>query len=382
MYKQVFSIFSAAFFLALVYPMAVLLGAWAALAYVLAWFAGLIACVQVLDASFPVVKTLLRRSYFKAKFKQDEKGMKGLRLFFNKAYLGVLKFFIIHLKSTQDSFEVIKHDYHDKYKKSVQGTKDSKKFREFLEQEFLALHAHKKRKTVHFSLSFLTSMVVVFTITGFITTLIFPNIYNTKAADYTWVQEDWSGGQSGDTATHPGDATGWDEYYYADANITTTTATDGSGNEWITLDDTTSEIVEDSDDDFGAGSAEKIEQSYPIIVVAYSDKLRLGLGMCGQSLPFYWQVPDLAECQSLCADEGFSVASEATVKSVICRSPEGCGDFNNDLPKSWTSSGDYDYWAAWASSGRTCFESYGDFYSPCECEYRGTSGNGNYCICE
>ncbi|USN54037.1 MAG: fibronectin type III domain-containing protein [Candidatus Nomurabacteria bacterium] len=71
-------------------------------------------------------------------------------------------------------------------------------------------------------------------------------IGSSRAATYYWVQTDWSGGQTANTAQHPGDQTGWNEYSAADANLNIGTE--------LSLTTTSQSLVQTSDADFGTGT--------------------------------------------------------------------------------------------------------------------------------
>ena len=88
--------------------------------------------------------------------------------------------------------------------------------------------------------------VLVFAIIG---AVIFYHFQIVRSAVYGWVQTDWSGGASTTAvASHPGDETGWTNYYSKDDVISTSTPGE------ISLSSTTASWVETTDADFNAGA--------------------------------------------------------------------------------------------------------------------------------
>ena len=88
--------------------------------------------------------------------------------------------------------------------------------------------------------------ILVFIIIG---AFIFYHFQIVRSAVYGWVQTDWSGGASTTAvALHPGDETGWTNYYSKDDVISTSTPGE------ISLSSTTASWVETTDADFNAGT--------------------------------------------------------------------------------------------------------------------------------
>jgi uncharacterized protein (TIGR02145 family) len=85
---------------------------------------------------------------------------------------------------------------------------------------------------------------VALLITGFF----FHQNFTARSASYSFFQTDWSGGVSGTTAQHPGDATGWNRYASSDNIVATGT----SGQ--ISLSTTTSSWTQTETADFLTGT--------------------------------------------------------------------------------------------------------------------------------
>lgn len=97
------------------------------------------------------------------------------------------------------------------------------------------------------SKKFILTGVLIFAIIGVV--IIFYQNYTARGAVYGWVQTDWSGGaDTGDTAAHPGDETGWTKYYSKDEVVSTSTPGE------ISLASTTASWTETADADFSAGA--------------------------------------------------------------------------------------------------------------------------------
>lgn len=96
-------------------------------------------------------------------------------------------------------------------------------------------------------------LIAVFAITAITGTIIFYQSSAVRGAVYGWVQTDWSGGaDTGATAAHPGDGTGWTKYYSKDAAISTSTPGE------IKLASTTASWTETTNADFDAGTKDSV----------------------------------------------------------------------------------------------------------------------------
>ncbi|MCK5320010.1 hypothetical protein KAJ61_01320 [Candidatus Parcubacteria bacterium] len=83
--------------------------------------------------------------------------------------------------------------------------------------------------------------------------IIFYKSSTVRGAVYGWTQTSWSGGASTTAiAAHPGDETGWTQFYSADAAISTSTPGQ------ISLASTTASWTETTDDDFNAGTKDGV----------------------------------------------------------------------------------------------------------------------------
>lgn len=117
-----------------------------------------------------------------------------------------------------------------------------------LERIILKLYEfHKKnqKKVAFFSIF---SLIIIFltTITsGLITSLIFPRIFNSSAASYTWQQTSWQGGATENSAAHPDDQVGWTEYQEKDTSLVANTE--------LSLSQLASSSLQTSDGDFNTG---------------------------------------------------------------------------------------------------------------------------------
>ena len=227
------------------YLIAPALGAWTAVFNVAYILAALIFVSHHFNVSIPGVRQVLRRAYYRVKFKCG--GKKGIRQAgaFTRGYLQVLVYLMWLFKETEEGFETIKEEADHFYSKAMlvmgnTGGKAGKK-------ELLHLHKKHQNRATALSLTALFILVVGTVVTGLISSFIFPAVFQSQAATYTWTQTDWSGGATSSVAAHPGDQDGWKWYESKDSNI----QIDGSGN--ITLESTSQEIVDTTTGDFHAG---------------------------------------------------------------------------------------------------------------------------------
>ena len=108
-----------------------------------------------------------------------------------------------------------------------------------------------KIKNFKKSKKFVLSVVLAVAIIG--GTVVFYKDYIARGAVYGWTQTSWSGGASTTAiAAHPGDETGWTQFYSADASISTSTPGQ------ISLASTTSSWIETADADFNAGTKDSV----------------------------------------------------------------------------------------------------------------------------
>ena len=96
-------------------------------------------------------------------------------------------------------------------------------------------------------------IIAVLAIVIIVGAVIFYQSSTVRGAVYGWTQTSWSGGASTTAiAAHPGDETGWTQFYSADASISTSTPGQ------ISLASTTSSWIETADADFNAGTKDSV----------------------------------------------------------------------------------------------------------------------------
>ena len=223
------------------------LGLWVAVFNVAYILAATIFVSHYFNLSIPGVRLLLRRAYYRTKFRAG--GTRGMKKAgpVRRFYVQFLVYLIWLFKETEEGFETVKDEAEHLYSSALllagrgSGSKKPGK------KELLHIHKRHQNRATALSLTALFVLVVGTVITGLISSFVFPAVFQSQAATYTWEQVDWSGGTSTNVATHPGDSTGWTEYSSADSNI----QIDGSGN--ITLESTSQEIVDTTTADFEGG---------------------------------------------------------------------------------------------------------------------------------
>jgi len=194
------------------------------------------------DISIPLIEVILKREYYRVKFKHSEKEKRSI---FVRAYLKVLYYLILLFKSSEDSFSLLKDDVFiklgeildktkeekidDKFKRVKQTMEKIKKGQEVdkpslaeLEEELFKFSKFRQKKITVFSLTAITALIIITVAAGLISSFLFPEVFKTRAASYGFIQTDWSGGSSTATALHPGDQTNWNKYFFKD-NVSTST---------------------------------------------------------------------------------------------------------------------------------------------------------------
>ena len=184
------------------------------------------------DFSLPVVKTLLRREYYRIKFKKKQKAKQG-------AYLKFLAHLIILFQSAEEGFEVIKEEAHEIHGKALLFVKNEKKKGKQAFDQLKQIHLSKQRRAAALSASALFLFILGSLFTALFSVLIYQNISSSRAATYAWVQTDWSGGVLGDqaacesangtwdaansvcVAVHADNQIGWTAYGSGDSEINT-----------------------------------------------------------------------------------------------------------------------------------------------------------------
>lgn len=142
------------------------------------------------DVSIPHVSKFLRRQYFKTKFRIHyfEPGSKSKKvsLFFNKVYLNIISWLALTLKSSRESFELLREDVNGFKDKKIStrekvltalgnverrirlgediGERESSE----LYQELMILHKERQKNVTIFSLFSLAVIIVSTVITSLI----------------------------------------------------------------------------------------------------------------------------------------------------------------------------------------------------------------------
>ena len=282
-----------------------ILGYWMVAIDLIYVFAGLALISYVGDMSIPLIKTLLKREYYRVKFKIDKKGEKASSGF----YLKFLASLIVLFKSAEAGYEVIKEEAHILHSKALlfiekeKGGANTKASH----RQLFNVHKTKQRRAASISAGTLVLLVIGSVIVGLLSSLIFPAIYQSRAATYTWTQSSWVGGTSTAVAIHPGDQIGWTEYTSKDDNI----MIDGSGN--ITMTSGSQDMEDDTYADFSMGEYEGGDASYwtttgGSLTLGYA----LSLGTCADLDGKAVMVRDLAA--------QYNFTSAATVCASLCSS--------------------------------------------------------------
>lgn len=239
--------FALALFITLNVYLTPFLGAWMFLVDAVFLFSGLALFSYLADTSIPLLRIILRRSYYRAKFKQGKlKDISRIRL----AYLKVLASLIVLFKSAEDGFEVIKEEAHLIHGKTILFLDKERKKSAELTKQLLGIHKTKQRRSAVISATAIMLFVMGSVLTAIFSSIMYPNIFQSQAATYTWTQTDWSGGTSTAVAVHDsvtGPPANWTNYLSADSNI----VIDG-GN--ITMGTGVQDVIETDDDDFNNGS--------------------------------------------------------------------------------------------------------------------------------
>lgn len=90
---------------------------------------------------------------------------------------------------------------------------------EKLLRKLYKLHRQNKRRIIAFYFSLIITTITA----GLITSLIFPVIFKSTAATYSWTQTSWTGGGSLNTASYSSDQSGWDKYFEKGDSLSTGT---------------------------------------------------------------------------------------------------------------------------------------------------------------
>ena len=211
------------------------------------------------DLTIPILGVILKRYYFKVKFKMEivksRAEMLGqikdvlylLKYSYYQIILAILHYLILLFKSSAESFTVLKEDLYNIYSHSVyirhradqlskgekltvktieqklsQGEKIDPQIIQKLDDLFYKLHNQKQKRATVFSLASLSILIAGSVIVGLLTSFIFPHIFFSRASTNSYVQSDWSGGaDTAATSTHPTNQAGWTKYYSQTGGVNT-----------------------------------------------------------------------------------------------------------------------------------------------------------------
>lgn len=216
--------------------------------------AGLVLISYLAEISVPGLRILLRRAYYRTKFRIDEcKKSKKEPGAGSLAYLKFLAVLIMLFKSAEEGFEVIKEEAHEIYSKAVLFVEKKEKSSpgKAAHKHLFEIHKAKQRRAATISAGTLILLVIGSVITGLLSSLIFPAIFQSRAATFTWTQTKWTA-SSTDVAQHPTHQTGWMEYSEKDDNIELINY-DTDGFQDITMSSGSQNLVDDTNEDFSQG---------------------------------------------------------------------------------------------------------------------------------
>ena len=357
--------FALALFVTLNVYLTPFLGAWMFLVDAVFILGALIFVSFIADVSIPLIRTILRRAYFRVKLK---KGRAGELSKAQTAYLKILASLIVLFKSAEDGFELIKDEAHIIHGKALLFFDSGKgKSKENLKQ-LKAVHRNKQRRLAFITANLVTLFVVGSVLTGILSFMMYQEISPSLAATYTWNQSSWAGGATTTLAVHPGDQSGWTNYASKDSNITI----DGSGN--ITMSTGVQDVEETTTADFENGT-------YPGWSLDTSNneiKMRTDYynasGICGDFGVAYtdplgafnWATA-ISYCSSLCSACGLPSREEL---QCICNNKTSFG--NNFQSVYYWSSTSYNSSVGLAVHLNSCIYNYSDKSSnaPIRCVHR------------
>jgi len=198
-------------------------------------------------------------------------------------------------------------------------------------------------------------LVIGSVIVGLLSSLIFPAIFQSQAATFTWTQSSWSTSTT-NVAVHPDDGL-WTEYASKDSNITI----DGSGN--ITMTSGSQDMVDNTDANFSLGDfkdaasaddrTQFVDQNnltdWPLLVKNGSVVMpHLIEGPCYDSRGILVLESDLnsrydwTSAKSACTALGLSLPTEPEL-ACICANKNSyrSGEFNPSAGVYWSSTPSY-----------------------------------------
>ena len=219
--------------------LAPVLGYWLLAPDLVLLFSSLIIATYLGGFSVPVLKTFLKREYYRVKFRQEKKAKPSF-------YLKFLATLIILFKSAEEGFEVIKDEAREIHGRALLFLKAEKKKSKALTEQLKRVHLTKQRRAAALSASAVFLFITGSLLTALFATLMYPDIFRSQAATYTWTQSSWSGGTSTDIAVHSSNQSGWNKYASKDDNV------DTSGDQ-LTLSAGSSQIEQTTTGDFEGG---------------------------------------------------------------------------------------------------------------------------------
>jgi len=142
----------------------------------------------------------------------------------------------------------------EKFRKKINTNKITEndiKIIDKLLQKLYQVHKKTKKRISAFSLAGLFTLIIATTLTSLFVSTVFPEIFKSYAATYTFTQTDWSGGESANTAIHPDNQSNWIEYETKDTYVSATSS--------VAMSLEAFSITEVNDADFNAGSTSTAE---------------------------------------------------------------------------------------------------------------------------
>lgn len=197
------------------------LGAWLVAADIAFVVVAAILVSHFFNLSIPGVRQVLRRAYFRAKFKRERKKKVGA---LSQVYLQFLAYLILLFKSADEGFDVIKEEAAELYSDALifidkhKEGKSRKPTTEHFNQLF-DIHTSRQKRAATVTVSTLGVFILGVISIGLLSNMIFSPATPSEAATYGWIQDDWSGGSSTSTADHTDDRTGWTKFFTKDPNV-------------------------------------------------------------------------------------------------------------------------------------------------------------------
>lgn len=216
------------------------------------------------DKNIPYLSSFLKNQYFRTKFKisllknehnasnlpltqffakrKMRETAKKIRIFTNQTYLKVLFYLILITKNSKEGFEILREELQETYGnalKIIAKGDDNKKEWITLEKltnkvkngeiedttilkkiilKLFDFHQKNRRRAMIFSYISLSLVILAIAISGLITSFIFPTIFKSNAATYSWNQTSWEVETEHD-ASHLSNQSGWNEYSSASSTI-------------------------------------------------------------------------------------------------------------------------------------------------------------------